>query len=216
MQKDTVISLCDYSGVWSKPYRDAGYNVIQVDLKLGGDAVLFPSGLSIEPRLSSEYQDIESIIGRVHAVLSAPVCTVFSGSGAKHRRTDEQIRLGLSLVDASYRIATITECDVFAMENPVGKLRKWIGPPLYRFQPHWFAGLSDEPLTEAYTKRTCLWGWFNTNLPRHDVDPVHGSMLWRKYGGKSERTKEMRSMTPQGFARSFYAANPGSLNSARS
>ena len=25
----TVLSLCDYSGVWSQPYADTGYNVIE-------------------------------------------------------------------------------------------------------------------------------------------------------------------------------------------
>jgi hypothetical protein len=29
-----------------------------------------------------------------------------------------------------------------------------------------------------------------------------------KLGGKSEKTKELRSMTPLGFAESFYLANP--------
>ncbi len=29
----TVLSLCDYSGVWSQPYADTGYNVIRVDLQ---------------------------------------------------------------------------------------------------------------------------------------------------------------------------------------
>lgn len=37
----TILSLCDNSGVWSKPYKDAGYNVIQVDIQHGRDARLF-------------------------------------------------------------------------------------------------------------------------------------------------------------------------------
>lgn len=35
--KKVILSLFDYSGSWSKPYRDAGYDVVQVDLKLGDD-----------------------------------------------------------------------------------------------------------------------------------------------------------------------------------
>ena len=31
----------------------------------------------------------------------------------------------------------------------------------------------------------------------------------QKYGGKSERTKELRSETPMGFAYAFYEANHG-------
>ena len=205
--KRIVISLCDYSGVWSEPYSEAGYDVVQVDLKHGQDARLWPSKQSNLARLPREFDDIGAYIGKTYAVLAAPVCTVFSGAGAKHPRTDEDIIQGLSLVDASYRVATVTGATVFALENPVGKLRKWCGEPLLRFQPYTYAGYSDNPLSEAYTKRTCLWGWFNPSLPENPVDPILGSKMWSDYGGKSERTKTMRSMTPQGFARAFFKAN---------
>ena len=39
MQK-LILSLCDYSGNWCKPYKDAGYFVHQVDLKINGDVRL--------------------------------------------------------------------------------------------------------------------------------------------------------------------------------
>jgi hypothetical protein len=42
-------------------------------------------------------------------------------------------------------------------------------------------------------------------LPFDQLGHVHGILL---YGGKSERTKTMRSMTPAGFAQAFYDANP--------
>lgn len=206
-EKKIVLSLCDYSGVWSDPYRKAGYDVLQVDTKLGYDARLWPSTISDRPRLPREFADIQEFIGKVYAVLSAPVCTVFAGSGAKHPRTDADMVQALALVDASFRLACVLEPEVFCLENPVGKLQKWIGPPLMRIQPWQYAGHADIPESEAYTKRTCLFGWFNTDLPLAEVEPIHGSMLWRNYGGKSERTKEMRSITPQGFARAFYAAN---------
>lgn len=206
--QDMVISLCDYSGVWSQPYRDAGYTVLQVDLKLGTDAILFPSETSTSARLPSQFADVREYIGRVHAVLAAPVCTVFSGSGAKHPRSDDEIRQGLALVDACIRVAYATVPNIFALEQPVGKTSKWIGEPLMRFQPWEYAGWADTPESEAYTKRTCLYGWFNTDLPTAPIQPIHGSMLWRRYGGKSEATKTARSQTPQGFARAFYKANP--------
>jgi hypothetical protein len=96
---------------------------------------------------------------------------------------------------------------VFALENPVGKLPKWCGDPIMRFHPNDYAGFADNPDSEAYTKRTCLYGHFNTDLPTAYREPILGSMLWRNYGGKSERTKEKRSMTPQGFSRAFFEAN---------
>jgi hypothetical protein len=35
-----ILSLCDYTGEWSKPYRDNGYDVVQVDLAHGQDVRL--------------------------------------------------------------------------------------------------------------------------------------------------------------------------------
>jgi hypothetical protein len=62
----------------------------------------------------------------------------------------------------------------------------------------------------AYTKRTGLWGDFNHNMPNKRVEPVklcsQGSFTQR-LGGSSERTKELRSITPLGFAKAFFEAN---------
>lgn len=63
---------------------------------------------------------------------------------------------------------------------------------------------------DAYTKKTALWGEFNEPV-RTPVEPIRacaqGSWV-QKLGGKSERTKELRSATPMGFARAFFLANP--------
>ncbi len=37
----TVLSLCDYSGAWSAPYAEAGYDVVRIDLQHGKDVRLF-------------------------------------------------------------------------------------------------------------------------------------------------------------------------------
>jgi len=62
----------------------------------------------------------------------------------------------------------------------------------------------------AYTKKTGLWGSFNRDIPKKPIEPVkcapQGSFTQR-LGGKSEKTKEERSITPAGFAMAFYLAN---------
>jgi hypothetical protein len=85
------------------------------------------------------------------------------------------------------------------MENPVGKLAKWIGNPVDSFQPSDYG--------DPYTKKTLLWGRF-TMPEQTPVEPVDGSKLWRNYGGKSDKTKTERSVTPHGFAQAFFKANP--------
>lgn len=191
-----ILDLCGGTGAWSKPYRDNGYDVRVVTLP-EWDARLYPSRPSISARSPIEFTDI-SLHEQVYGILAAPVCTVFSGSGAVHKRTDTQILEGLSLVDACLRIIHVLKPKFWAMENPVGKLRKWIGEPIMSFNPCDYGN--------PYTKRTLLWGNFNKPL-KNPVIPTEGSKLNRLYGGKSERTKMMRSITPQGFALAFYKAN---------
>jgi len=194
----TILSLCDYSGSWSKPYKDAGYNVIQVDLKLGMDAILWPSkpNKSKNGRFPLQFNDVTDY--NVYGILAAPVCTYFSGSGAKHPRSDSQIKEGLALVDACIRIAWATKPKFWVLENPVGKLKKWIGAPRLAFQPYEFG--------DPYSKKTLLWGDFNIPIKK-PVANTEGSKLWAKYGGKSDKTKELRSITPVGFANAFFLAN---------
>jgi hypothetical protein len=136
----------------------------------------------------------------VHGILAAPPCTVFANSGARWPRSDDDMREGLSVVDACLRIIVAHKPIWWALENPTGKLKYFLGEPTLRFHPWQFG--------DPYTKLTCLWGNFNANLERTPVAPVEGSKMWASYGGKSERTKEARSITPLGFARAFFLANP--------
>lgn len=174
-----ILDLCGGTGSWSKPYADAGYDVRLVDL---------PQDVrTYEPRIA------------VHGILAAPPCTVFAVSGNRWFRSDADIRDGLSVVDACLRLIMAWEPEWWALENPVGTLRRWIGPPKMYFDPCDYG--------DPWTKKTCLWGRFNP--PRKSpVEPTEGSKMWANYGGKSERTKRMRSMTPPGFARAFWEANP--------
>ncbi len=179
----TVLSLCDYTGAWSQPYRDAGYNVVQIDLQRGGGDV----------RL------MERPTFPVHGILAAPPCTVFAGSGARWPRTDEDMIEGLSIVDACLRLVVTCRPDWWVLENPIGKLTRYLGKPRMYFNPCDYG--------DPYTKRTALWGDFDTNLIQTPVEPTEGSKMWAQFGGKSMRTKNARSATPEGFARAFQAAN---------
>lgn len=206
--KDKVIlDLCGGTGGWSKPYRDAGYTVYIVDPSehMMYDARLWPSTTAppgTEGRLPKHFLDLDAW-GEIHGVLAAPVCTVFANSGARWPRTDADILQGLSLVDACIRIAWAVKPKWWALENPVGKLTKWLGPPRMSFNPCDYG--------DAYTKKTLLWGDFNTDLPRTPVEPerVCSQGSWvQKLGGKSDKTKRLRSATPPGFAQAFFEANP--------
>ena len=185
----TILSLCDYSGAWSQPYVDAGYDVVRVDIKRGPDIRLF-----------------EALPFPVRGVLAAPPCTAFTNSGAQYwKAKDEGGRTleALALVDACMRIIAVHKPQWWALENLVGRLNRYLGPPRMAFDPCDYG--------DAYTKRTLLWGDFKEPLKANRVEPERvssqGSWLM-KLGGSSERTKELRSVTPAGFARAFFEANP--------
>lgn len=176
----TILSLCDFTGIWSKPYLDADYDVIRVDLEHGQDVRLLK--LPSRP---------------IHGVIAQPPCTVFAGSGNRWPRTDEDMRGGLSVVDACCRLILAAQPEWWVLENPVGKLVHYLGPPRLTFQPNEYGA--------DYTKRTCLWGVFNTPV-RSPVPAVAGSKMHRL--GPSEDRAALRSATPESFAAAFYEANP--------
>ena len=186
----TILSLCDFTGEWSRPYREAGYDVRQVDIKHGDDIRLF-----------------EALPYPVRGVLAAPPCTHFSGSGARwwSEKGSGPLLEGLALVDAVMRLVVVYQPSVWVIENPVGRLPDYLGPCRYKFNPNEFAGWADDPNAEAYTKLTCLWGRFDAPEPK-PVEPALGSMMHR-LAPSSDRA-DLRSVTPQGFARAFAAANP--------
>lgn len=178
----TVLSLCDYTGEWSKPYREAGYDVMQVDLQHGDDVRLF-----------------RALPFPVRGVLAAPPCTEFASSGARWwaGKGLDPLLEGLSIVDACMRIIMVHRPQWWVLENPVGRLVHYIGAPRMDFDPADYG--------DPYTKKTLLWGDFKMPAKR-PVEATQGSKIHRM-SPSPDRTA-LRSVTPAGFARAFFEANP--------
>lgn len=177
-----ILDLCGGTGSWSKPYKDAGYDVRLITLP--------------------DY-DVRTYIPpeNVYGILAAPPCTDFASSGA--RWFAEKDRDGRTIESLGVLVAVlgiIARCNpvFWALENPVGRITRWMNKPAMSFNPCDYG--------DPYTKKTLLWGVFNQPIMT-PVEPTDGSKMWRMFGGKSERTKTMRSITPPGFARAFYEAN---------
>jgi hypothetical protein len=204
----TILSLYDYTGQWSMPFKKAGYTVIQQDIKLGQDI--------FEDTIPAAIQD--AVEGKkLHGVLAAVPCTDFAGSGARWWKDKENqpaaytgtevqfintVEMSVFLVLAVLFIVELFNPKFWALENPIGRIQKLVpelGPARLYFDPCDFG--------DPYTKRTALYGNFNNKLEYDPVFPFEGSKMWAQYGGKSERTKELRSITPMGFAQAFYEAN---------
>jgi|SRR5579862_805609 len=206
-----IISLCDASGVWSDPYRAAGYEVIQVDVALGRDVRTFNA-----PR-------------QPHGVLAAPPCTHFTNAASAQwpKIPRQEFLLSLEIAAHCFRICR-SAAAWWCLENPRGRLGKYFEEHCFEFQPHWYG--------DRWSKRTCLWGTFNLPAARR-VIPTHALVgghrrqeptaglfgrvqlpaaeLIKSPGRFADATPEWhaarqaaRSVTPPGFARAFYEANP--------
>jgi hypothetical protein len=190
-EEKIILDLCGGTGSWSKPYLDAGYDVRNITLPQF-DVRLF--------ELPKE---------KIYGILSAPPCDHFAGSGARWWKSkgENKLKEGLSIVDACLRIIISAKPFFWALENPVGRLYRWLGKPKLIFNPSDFG--------EPYTKKTCLWGEFNTptknpvEAPSGEYNKIHYP---RDENGKpiawnSPKAKELRSITPMGFAKAFFEAN---------
>jgi hypothetical protein len=110
----------------------------------------------------------------------------------------------------------------YYIENPISVLSTLWRKPNYRFHPYEFGGYiaeeeAEHPLypeyiapRDAYTKRTCLWTndkFIMPELKPVDCETFGNSRQHRKLGGKSAKTKNIRSATPRGFAQAVFQYN---------
>jgi hypothetical protein len=175
-----ILDLCAGTGAWSQPYVEAGYDVRRLTLP-HGDVTTYepPPG--------------------VWGVLAAPPCTEFASSGARwwNGKPPGLLREALRVIIACLRIIALAKPEWWAVENPIGRLNRYLGPPVMYFDPCDYG--------DPYTKRTALWGRFN-NPKTSRVEPVEKSPIHWMPPGPERAAK--RSITPPGFARAFFEANP--------
>ena len=204
----TILSLFDYSGTWSQPYADAGYDVICLDKQIEGIDV---SDFCVE-YLAEELE----LPPFVHGIISSVPCTEIACSGArwfsekdKDGRTDKAIDLvekTLATVEYYSWDGADEETEEFglkfwAIENPVGRMNRLV-PVMENFGPWYFQPCD---YGDPYTKKTGLWGEFNRNLKLNPVEPTLGSKMHKIPPGPERQN--IRSKTPEGFARAFFEAN---------
>lgn len=135
----------------------------------------------------------------------------------QNAKTPRDLAAGMETVEACLRI--IWECRKrgplkwWALENPLGYLRQFLGRPPFMFQ-HWEFG------DGRHCKPTDIWGYFTP--PRKTVKTKPHTLFsnrnqyegnWQKppppkgYEHLTDRAA-IRSVTPPGFARAFFKANP--------
>lgn len=187
-----LLSLFDYTGNWSAPYRAAGWEVIQIDIQLGQDI------------LTWDYRQFPP--DHFAGILAAVPCTAYAVSGA--RWFAEKDASGETDYFDSLTRKTLEIIEYFrpglkfwVIENPVGRIAKRV-PELAKYRL-----LSFDPCEfgDPYTKKTVLYGEFRPWLVRTPVKPTEGSKMHKLPPGPNRAA--LRSETPACFSRAFFAAN---------
>lgn len=181
-----ILDLCGGSGSWSAPYREAGYPVEIVTLPDADVCTYVPPA-------------------NVWGVLAAPPCDQFS-LARNGCETPRDFARGMAVVNACMRIVLQCKPQWWALENPSpGLLSKWIGTARDIFEPFEFG--------DPWTKPTGLWGAFAIPKRGPFVRPL-GAGPHCVVCDPSKRativcnSSAHRAITPGGFARAFFEANP--------
>jgi len=240
MTKGIVISLYDFTGEALKPWAEAGYTCYAYDIQHPDNeprGVTYESGGCITylhadlhdhntlNAIQSWFADKPVVFG-----MAFPVCTDMAVSGAAHFKRkaeanpcfqEEAVRHAVDCADFFEELGGIP----YFVENPVSVLAtKWRKPD-HSFHPYEYGGYIHDDQAEhprwpeyiaakdAYPKKTCLWTGNGFTMPWKDpVQPEEGhSRQHKKLGGKSQRTKDIRSATPRGFATAVYEFNSQSV-----
>ena len=165
-----------------------------------------------------------------------PPCTDLSSAGARWWKDKEEKDPHFQQTATDHVIeCSLVGCTLrvpFYIENPVGALSRLWRKYDHSFDPYEYGGYlpTDDvhpewpdyiPPQDAYRKKTLLWTGGDFRMPQPDPvphvnvkcvrkDPNKGenfSPVHAKTGGKSLKTKNIRSATPRGFAKAVFLAN---------
>jgi hypothetical protein len=208
-----VIDLCGGTGSWSQPYVDAGYTVHNISLPeynvgdwwIAGDALRFRK--QIWKNDGGEYLEIP--LKDIYGILAAPPCTMFSIARTTAKTPPDFVG-AMSVVESCEQI--IRQCMMrgnlkfWAIENPRGKLRRFLGVPKNTFYQWQFGGQHKKP--------SDFWGFFNPPKPTVKDEPMFDTdKSWQKperpaeYANLKLDRAAIRAITPRAFAKAFYEAN---------
>ncbi len=222
--KRAVISLCDYTGIMCEPWRDNGYSVFLIDPQHEGT---YKNGMTtIGERIEESFEKIRYISKnyQVDMIFAFPPCTDLAVSGAGHfqskRERDPHFQVRAMMLVEQCRSIAETIGAPYMIENPVSIMSSAWRKPDFSFHPYEFGHYLPEddvhPLypdyiakRDHYPKKTCLWTGNGFTPPRKKFTSIPDGLSTQhlKLGGKSLKTKNIRSATPRGFAIAVYESN---------
>lgn len=226
-----AIFLYDYTGFMAKPWLEAGYECWLFDGQheqgIHKEGNLVKVGLWFHhDQIGKHAADIAWMVGgKAEFVFGFPECTDLTNAGSKHWKKKaaeipDFLDRAVSLVKLVPAVAKAVKCECWGVENPVGKLSTLWRKPDFKFHPCAYGGYLPEedehplypdvyPPRDAYNKNTCIWKGPGFKEPeRRPIQPLQkANPGWEKCGGKSTRTKNIRSATPRGFVLAVFESN---------
>ena len=142
--KKIILDLCGGTGSWSKPYQDNGYDVRVITL----------------PQYNVLHY-ISLMPENVYGILAAPPCTMFSfarTTAKTPRDFDGAMKIVRACLEIIWYARIGGSLKFWALENPQGYLRQFLGRPALSFQPYDFG--------DHYSKQTDIWGYFNLPMKK--------------------------------------------------
>jgi site-specific DNA-cytosine methylase len=231
MTRKIILDLCGGSGSWSKPYKEAGYDVRLITLPdYNVEHVVFSDDYMVFDKQTYSVNDMAVRYKDVYGILAAPPCTEYSVLNRDKYNNRELFldfdkyknTVNTDVLNACLKIIEKCEPVFYAIENPCGLMRKYMGKPQLSFQPYQYG--------DGWTKKTDIWGKFNIpktthtwetcpklnlytrpNRERPSIAFLHKSAisLIPQFAGIEVNTDAaLRAITPPGFAKAFFEANP--------
>ena len=230
-----VLSFFDLTGYMVWPWLESGYDAILFDLQHMHYMTAYKGYHNTRQTVSKDILTItnyylEQMIGLRKVVFASffPPCTDLAVSGARHFAAKKQRdpsfqKKAMDLVYKSRDIGRWLNRKYntpWMIENPVSVISTFWRKPNYTFHPYEYGGYLPQsdthpmypkyiPPRDAYTKKTCLWTSDNFIMPVKQGVPIKSNFIHKSLGGKSLKTKNIRSATPRGFAKAVYLSNLG-------
>ena len=224
-----VWCLFDGSGIMGKPWAEAGHTVYCFN---ADDADHGPYSSFRVQHENIHFvnawidEQFDPDVCSPNIILAFPPCTDLAVSGAAHfesKREADPLFQYKAVITAKVAQRLAFRFKVpYMIENPVSVLSTMWRKPNHTFHPWEYGGYLPEGDThpmfpdyiaprDAYPKKTCLWtgGGFIMPDKRPVPQPSGYSAQHSKLGGKSAKTKAIRSITPRGFAQAVFEFNSG-------
>lgn len=227
-----AVFIFDYTGIMATPWLEAGYECLLIDgqhpkgiTRHVDNPLLAMYGTWIDKKnWMAGAADIIRIVSEADFVFGFPECTDLAVSGAAHfeskrKKNPDFQKEAVGMAHLVAMVGEMMRCP-YGIENPISVMSTLWRKPDYSFNPYEYGGYLPEddihPLfpdhiapRDAYPKKTCIWSGGGFVMPeKKPVVPEDGfSRQHLKLGGKSLRTKNIRSATPRGFARAVFEAN---------